>query len=153
MAFPCTCAAAVLIRGLCNIKLEDKRGNRLSADRPQMEVVSQKNACQSRAHLGWKRLCSGSHWLAIKPAACELDVGLARKSQTFRPLHWHLFSRARTSSALQWPKQSFVRFLQGCPKMHWSTSISKTSSRRMYSCSSGTALMMLDAGFSRHQET
>ena len=57
-----------------------------SADRPQVKVLSQKNACQGRTHLGRKGVCSGSHGLAIRPAACELDMKLARTIANLPPV-------------------------------------------------------------------
>ena len=48
--------------------------------------MSQKNAGQRKTHLGRKGLSSGSHGLAIRPAARELYVGLARKNADLPPV-------------------------------------------------------------------
>ena len=87
-----------------------------SADRPQVEVTSQKNAGQRRTHFGWKSLSPGSHGLAIRPAARELYMGLARKITDLPPVA--PASRLQGSHVLgvAMPKTKLRALTPGLPK-------------------------------------
>ena len=80
---------------------------------------------------------------------CSLFV----KSHVRRPLQRCLSASACTPCGSHRLNISFVLFRQGCPKLHWSTSMTCTCGSLARATSRGTCHMLDVAGFSKHHGT